>query len=91
MDRTIVPYLRGYGKTHFLSPNIRRSGQQAALGKDLQDLMNALEIDKAILVGYDWGGRAALYCFCTLARASIGLSYYRWLQYSKLCSFETTC
>lgn len=57
--RTIVPYLRGYGKTQFLNSSIVRSGQQAALGNDLLELINALKIDKAILVGYDWGGRAA--------------------------------
>jgi pimeloyl-ACP methyl ester carboxylesterase len=57
--RVYVPYLRGYGPTRFRSPQTTRSGQQAALGKDLLDLMNALDIDKATLVGYDWGGRAA--------------------------------
>ena len=57
--RTIVPYLRGYGPTHFLSDATLRSGQQAALGQDLLELMNALRIEKAVLGGYDWGGRAA--------------------------------
>ncbi|MBV9544475.1 MAG: alpha/beta hydrolase [Chloroflexi bacterium] len=57
--RTIVPYLRGYGATRFLSDQTPRSGQQAALGKDLLDLLDALSIDRATLVGYDWGGRAA--------------------------------
>ena len=57
--RTIVPYLRGYGPTRFLSPDTLRSGQQAALGQDLRDLMDALGIEKAVLSGYDWGGRAA--------------------------------
>jgi pimeloyl-ACP methyl ester carboxylesterase len=57
--RTIVPYLRGYGPTRFLSGATLRSGQQAALGQDLLDLMDALEIEKAVLAGYDWGGRAA--------------------------------
>jgi pimeloyl-ACP methyl ester carboxylesterase len=56
--RTIAPYLRGYGQTRFLKGSIV-SGQQAALGKDLLDLMNALELKEAGLVGYDWGGRAA--------------------------------
>ena len=55
----IVPYLRGYGPTRFLSPDTIRSGQQAALGSDLLALMDALSIEKAILGGYDWGGRAA--------------------------------
>ncbi|MDB5656225.1 MAG: Epoxide hydrolase [Tardiphaga sp.] len=57
--RTIVPYLRGYGATRFLSDATLRSGQQAALGQDLLELMNALRIEKAVLSGYDWGGRAA--------------------------------
>jgi pimeloyl-ACP methyl ester carboxylesterase len=57
--RTIVPYLRGYGPTRFLSPATMRSGQQGALGQDLLDLMDALRIEKAVLGGYDWGGRAA--------------------------------
>jgi pimeloyl-ACP methyl ester carboxylesterase len=57
--RTIVPYLRGFGPTRFLSPATLRSGQQAALGDDLRQLMDALEIRQAVLVGYDWGGRAA--------------------------------
>jgi pimeloyl-ACP methyl ester carboxylesterase len=57
--RTIVPYLRGFGPTRFLSANTPRSGQQAALGDDLRQLMDALNIRQAVLVGYDWGGRAA--------------------------------
>ncbi|HEY4358522.1 MAG TPA: alpha/beta hydrolase [Acidobacteriaceae bacterium] len=57
--RVIVPYLRGFGGTRYLSKEIRRSGQQAALGKDVLEFLDALEIEKAVLVGYDWGGRAA--------------------------------
>ena len=57
--RVIVPYLRGYGPTRFLSPSTLRSGQQAALGADLLALLDALGIDSAFLAGYDWGGRAA--------------------------------
>lgn len=57
--RTVVPYLRGYGPTRFLSPDTLRSGQQAALGDDLLQLLNALDIRKAVVAGYDWGGRAA--------------------------------
>ena len=57
--RTIVPDLRGFGPTRFLSKTTPRLGQQAALGHDLIELMNALSIDRAALVGYDWGGRAA--------------------------------
>src|SRR5262245_41984412 len=57
--RVILPYLRGYGPTRFLSANTPRSGQQAALGNDLLALMDALSIESAVLGGYDWGGRAA--------------------------------
>lgn len=57
--RVIVPYLRGYGPTRFLSDETLRSGEQAVLGRDLLDLMDALGIEKAGLAGYDWGGRAA--------------------------------
>jgi pimeloyl-ACP methyl ester carboxylesterase len=57
--RVIVPWLRGYGPTRFLSPETPRSGEQAALGKDLLDLMDALQLRSALLAGYDWGGRAA--------------------------------
>ncbi|MGZ2385348.1 alpha/beta fold hydrolase [Rhizobium brockwellii] len=57
--RCIVPFLRGYGPTLFLSPETQRSGEQAALGADLTALMDSLDIERAILGGYDWGGRAA--------------------------------
>jgi pimeloyl-ACP methyl ester carboxylesterase len=57
--RVIVPYLRGYGPTRFLSPDTPRSGQQAVLAHDLVDLLDALGIDRAVLAGFDWGGRAA--------------------------------
>jgi pimeloyl-ACP methyl ester carboxylesterase len=57
--RVLVPYLRGYGPTRFLSPATPRSGQQAALGHDLLTFMDALGIERALLAGYDWGGRAA--------------------------------
>jgi pimeloyl-ACP methyl ester carboxylesterase len=57
--RTIVPYLRGYGPTRFREENTPRSGEQAAIGADLIALMDALDIRRAVLAGYDWGGRAA--------------------------------
>lgn len=57
--RVIVPYLRGFGRTRFLADDTIRSGQQAALGQDLIDLLDALDIDRAVVAGYDWGGRAA--------------------------------
>jgi len=55
----ITPYLRGYGPTRFLSPETPRSGHQATLATDLLDLLDALGIARAVLAGYDWGGRAA--------------------------------
>src|SRR6516165_10295227 len=57
--RTIVPYLRGYGATRFLEPGTPRSGQQAAMGNDTIELMDALGLSRAAMVGFDWGGRAA--------------------------------
>jgi len=60
--RVLVPWLRGYGPTRFLDPSTPRSGQQAALGADVRDFMDALGIRQALLVGYDWGGRAACVC-----------------------------
>jgi pimeloyl-ACP methyl ester carboxylesterase len=57
--RVIVPYLRGYGPTRFLSAHTMRSGQQGAIGSDLKALMDALGVERAFLAGYDWGGRAA--------------------------------
>jgi pimeloyl-ACP methyl ester carboxylesterase len=57
--RVIVPYLRGFGPTRFVDPTTPRSGEQAALGADLLALLDALSIPRAVLAGYDWGGRAA--------------------------------
>lgn len=57
--RVIIPHLRGYGTTRFLSQEAPRNGQQAALGADAVALMDALEIHKAILAGFDWGARTA--------------------------------
>jgi pimeloyl-ACP methyl ester carboxylesterase len=57
--RVIVPYLRGYGSTRFLSTETSRNAQQAATGTDVVDLMNALGVDKAVLAGFDWGARTA--------------------------------
>lgn len=56
--RVLVPWLRGYGPTRFRSAATPRSGQQAALGADLLDFMDALGIGQATLAGTDWGGRA---------------------------------
>jgi pimeloyl-ACP methyl ester carboxylesterase len=55
--RVIVPYLRGYGATHFLSDETLRNGQQAALALDVIALLDALEIESTILAGFDWGAR----------------------------------
>lgn len=57
--RVIVPYMRGYGATRFLGDATPRSGEQAAFGADLIALLDALKIERAVLAGYDWGGRAA--------------------------------
>src|SRR5450432_1047433 len=54
----IVPYLRGFGPTRFLSGSTMRSGQQAALGRDLIGLLDGLKIATAIVAGFDWGGLA---------------------------------
>jgi pimeloyl-ACP methyl ester carboxylesterase len=56
--RVIVPYLRGFGPTRFLASTTPRSGEQAAIGADLKALMDTLDIRRAVLAGYDWGGRA---------------------------------
>jgi len=57
--RTIIPYLRGYGTTRFLSNETVRNGQPAALAVDLKDFLDALKIEKPILAGFDWGARNA--------------------------------
>ena len=58
-SRVLVPYLRGYGPTRFLDPSAPRMAQQAAIGQDLLDFMDALALPRVALAGYDWGGRAA--------------------------------
>lgn len=57
--RVLAPYLRGYGPTRFLDAGAPRLAQQAAIGQDLLDFLDALGIERAGLAGYDWGGRAA--------------------------------
>ena len=57
--RVIVPFLRGYGTTRFLSPDTLRNGQQSALAVDTIALMDALKIGKAIIAGFDWGARTS--------------------------------
>src|SRR6202051_1199969 len=55
--RVIVPFVRGYGTTRFLSDDTLRNGQQAAVAADVIAHMDALGIEKAILGGFDWGAR----------------------------------
>src|SRR5262245_37146802 len=57
--RVLVPYLRGYGATRFLSKETFRNGQQSAIAVDIIALMDALKIGKAIIGGFDWGARKA--------------------------------
>ncbi|MCY1745906.1 alpha/beta fold hydrolase [Ensifer sp. SL37] len=57
--RVIVPFLRGYGNTRFLSKGTKRNGQQSALAVDTIKLMDALKIDRATIAGFDWGARTA--------------------------------
>lgn len=57
--RVITPYLRGFGPTRFRDAHAMRSGEQAALAADALGLLDALSIERALLVGFDWGGRAA--------------------------------
>jgi pimeloyl-ACP methyl ester carboxylesterase len=57
--RAIIPYLRGYGTTRFLSDATPRNGQPSAIAVDMIDLMDALQIEKATIAGYDWGARTA--------------------------------
>jgi pimeloyl-ACP methyl ester carboxylesterase len=57
--RVIIPHLRGYGTTRFLSSDTLRNGQPSAVAVDLTAWMDALKIDKAILAGFDWGARTA--------------------------------
>ena len=71
--RVLAPYLRGFGGTRFRDPATPRSGQQAALGQDLLEFMDALGIARAIVGGYDWGGRAACIVAALDPERAIGL------------------
>jgi pimeloyl-ACP methyl ester carboxylesterase len=57
--RALAPYLRGYGPTRFVAAAATRMAQQAAIGQDLLDFIDALALPRVALAGYDWGGRAA--------------------------------
>lgn len=74
--RVLVPYLRGFGPTRFLDAATPRSGEQAALGADLLALMDALRIPRAVLAGYDWGGRAACVVAALWPQRCAGLVSY---------------
>jgi pimeloyl-ACP methyl ester carboxylesterase len=74
--RVIVPYLRGFGGTEFLHADTLRSGEQAALGADLLALMDALGVQRAVLAGYDWGGRAACVVAAVWPERCTGLLTY---------------
>jgi pimeloyl-ACP methyl ester carboxylesterase len=71
--RVIVPHLRGHGTTRFLDVATPRAGQQAAIGADVVALMDALGIPRAVLAGYDWGGRAACVAAALWPARSAGL------------------
>jgi pimeloyl-ACP methyl ester carboxylesterase len=71
--RVVVPFLRGFGPTAFRFGDTPRSGQQAALGRDLIDLMDSLGIDRAVVGGYDWGGRAACIAAALFPERVVGL------------------
>lgn len=71
--RVIVPHLRGHGTTRFLHDATPRAGQQAAVGNDVIALMDALKIPRAVLAGYDWGGRAACVAAALWPERCIGL------------------
>jgi pimeloyl-ACP methyl ester carboxylesterase len=71
--RAIVPYVRGYGPTRFRDPSTPRSGEQAAVGADLMALMDALGVRRAVVAGYDWGGRAACIAAALWPDRCIGL------------------
>lgn len=57
--RVIIPHLRGYGSTRFLSDQTMRNGQQSVVAIDVINLMDALKIDRAVVAGFDWGARTA--------------------------------
>ncbi|MGB8402135.1 alpha/beta fold hydrolase [Bradyrhizobium sp.] len=71
--RVIVPYLRGYGPTRFRDPATPRSGEQAAIGADLIALMDAIGVRRAVVAGYDWGGRAACVAAALWPERCVGL------------------
>jgi pimeloyl-ACP methyl ester carboxylesterase len=71
--RVIVPHLRGHGSTTFLDKDTPRSGQQAAIGQDVLDLITALHIPEAVFAGFGWGGRAACVAAALKPSRCVGL------------------
>lgn len=76
--RVIVPFLRGYGTTRFLSADTPRNGQQSALAADMIALMDALGIEKAIVAGCDWGARNSAAAFDNPDHVAVTIDNYRW-------------
>jgi pimeloyl-ACP methyl ester carboxylesterase len=74
--RVITPYTRGFGPTRFLSDTTMRSGQQAARGRDILQLADALELDRPILGGFDWGGNASCVAAALWPQRFAGLVSY---------------
>ncbi|KAF5628101.1 hydrolase [Fusarium tjaetaba] len=86
--RVIVPYVRGYGPTRFLSKSTMRSGQQAALGSDVIELMDALNIDKAILGGFDWGGMSVCVAAALWPERVVGIVSYAGYDIADLSTYQ---
>ena len=79
--RVIVPYLRGYGTTRFLSDETARNGQQAALAMDAIALLDALKIDTVVVAGFDWGARTRQHSGGAVARTLQGARRGEWLSH----------
>jgi pimeloyl-ACP methyl ester carboxylesterase len=86
--RVVVPLLRGFGATRFLHAATPRSGEQAALGADLLALMDALGIGRAVLAGYDWGGRAACVVAALWPERCAGLVTYNGYNIQHIASAQ---
>ncbi|KAH7323980.1 Alpha/Beta hydrolase protein [Rhexocercosporidium sp. MPI-PUGE-AT-0058] len=91
--RVIVPYLRGFGPTRFISPkgSTRRSNQQAALGSDLLALLDALGIKKAILAGFDWGGVSSCVVAALWPERVAGLVSYAGYDIADIAAQTSPC
>ncbi len=71
--RVLTPFLRGFGETKFKNISTIRTGQQGAIAKDVIDFMDALKIPKAIIAGYDWGGRTSCIVSALWSERILGL------------------